>query len=189
MKTPGPLTNLQLLLLTWRVIGGWRAIYSGKDFWAAAVVTVLCTRLWYATPWWADVISVTPSLLGFTLSGFAIFLSFGSDDFKTAISSSDELKSPYVSTSAAFMAFVFFQVLALLYAMCAKALAFDPGPCLSKTHIQNLTPAGDALGFLLFVYSLMLALRAALRIFRLSRWLNWYSVVQAERGKAGPPKD
>jgi hypothetical protein len=181
MTTPGPLTNLQLLLLTWRVIGGWRSILGGKDFWASVVVTGLCTRLWFSTPWWADVLSVTPSLLGFTLSGFAIFLSFGSDDFKTAISSKDELKSPYVSTSAAFMAFVFFQTASLLYALCAKALAFDPGPLLGKGYIQNLTPVGDALGFLLFVYSLMLALRAALRIFRLSRWLNWYSVVQSQR--------
>lgn len=187
MSKPRPLTNIELLLMTWKVIGGWRAIYRGKDFWLSFVITVICARLWLNTEWWADVLSVTPSLLGFTLSGFAIFLSFGSDDFKSAISSTDELKSPYVSTSAAFMAFVFFQTACLFYALCAKALAFDPGPGLAALGIHYITPVGDGFGFLLFVYSIMLSLRAALRIFRLSRWLHWYSV--ALQRKSDPSRD
>jgi hypothetical protein len=106
--------------MAWRITGGWRSTFRSGDFWITLGVTVLCFNFWRNDIWWDQVISVLPNLLGFTLGGFAIFLGFGSESFKTMLSDEDELKSPYVSVSAAFLMFVAFQVLALLYALVAK---------------------------------------------------------------------
>jgi len=122
-------------------------------------------------------VSVLPNLLGFTLGGFAIFLGFGSDEFKGAIATADERTSPYLSVSSAFMLFVSFQLAALLWAVVAVALFSLTTPEFLlplSSSIQIAAKVGGGVGYFLFCYSLALILRAAVRIFRLSRWYNTY---------------
>lgn len=189
-------TNIQLLSMAWGITGGWRAASLSGDFWISLTVTVLCFNFWYSGVWWDQVISVLPNLLGFTLGGFAIFLGFGSESFKTMLSNEDELKSPYVSVSAAFLIFVAFQVLALLYALVAKGTHFDLSPIAAKFEISlapwmlaleklilKIEPFSSAVGYFLFVYSLVFALRASMRIFRLSRWYHHLIVLEEKEAE------
>jgi len=145
----------------------------------ALIVWLVTAPYWLQNRWWDQVTSVLPNILGFTLGGFAIFLGFGSDEFKKLLVGRDHLQgSPYLSVSSAFLLFVSFQLLAILYALCAGALRIPPPEFLAP--YPELLKWGryltDGVGYFLFVYSLSLALRAALRIFRLSRWYNDFLV-------------
>jgi hypothetical protein len=184
------MTTVDVLRFAWQSSGGWRAVLQSFDFRTAVVVWALASPFWLGTKWPDQVIAVLPNLLGFTLGGFAIFLGFGSDEFKGAIATADESTSPYLSVSAAFMLFVSVQVAALLWAIVAVALYSFPTPALLLPWVSWIDAAskvGGGVGYFLLCYSLALVLRAAVRIFRLSRWYNTYlSAVQrkSERPQA-----
>lgn len=170
-------TNLQLFCLVWQINGGVRALLKSGTFWLTFVLWVICAPVWTEPKWWEQPMSILPNLLGFTLGGFAIFLGFGSDSFKLLISDKDEKKAPYLSVSSAFLLFVFVQVFSLLYSLASYALwqptpAWFPWPALIKT----LTPFFWGIGYFGFLYSISLSLRAAIRIFRISRWYNSFLV-------------
>lgn len=186
-------SNSGLIRLAWRITGGWFASFRTADFYLSLIITALCFNFWRTDAWWDQVISVLPNLLGFTLGGFAIFLGFGSESFKTMLADNDEMRSPYISVSAAFLVFVAFQVAALLYAFVAKAVHFDMAVMAAKLkytippYIQaiepfllGVEPFASALGYFLFIYSILFSLRASLRIFRLSRWYHQLIVLEAE---------
>ncbi|HZT55823.1 MAG TPA: hypothetical protein VFA35_06330, partial [Burkholderiaceae bacterium] len=176
MSRPSPLRTLGVLAFVWGMGGGLKGALRSFDFWLALVVWLLSIGLW-TTPKWTDtVISVLPNLLGFTLGGYTVFLGFGSDSFKGAITAESERDSVYLSVSSAFMLFVGVQLFALLYALVAASLYFTTPNCLLSFSVElgHAAKAGGAIGYFIFCYSIALALRAAVRIFRLSRWYNTY---------------
>jgi hypothetical protein len=180
-----------VLAFAWASSGGWRATLRSFEFRLALIVWILATPFWLGTKWPDQIISVLPNLLGFTLGGFAIFLGFGSDEFKGAISTPDERSSPYLSVSAAFMLFVSFQVAALLWAIVASAMFAWPIPVALhpwETWVQYCAKVGGGIGYFLFCYSMALILRAAVRIFRLSRWYNTYLNTGRRSGNAEEPR-
>lgn len=180
------LTNLEVIRLVWRIFGGAKELVRGGDFWLAGLIWVLCYRVWSNPGWWDQPISVLPNLLGFTLGGFAIFLGFGSESFKEVISSKNPVKSPYLSVSAAFVVFVMTQCIALLWALVANALCF-PVPLALKPFAGALavgTSISWAIGYFLFIFGIVLAIRASLRIFRLSRWYNDFLIAEVENREA-----
>ena len=174
-------TNAKALHVAWKIAKGWKGLVFSLDFLLALIVWLLTSPYWLNNPWWDQVVSVMPNILGFTLGGFAIFLGFGSDDFKKILVGDDHLKdSPYLSVSSAFLLFVSFQLAAILYALCAGALRIPPPDFLAphKELLKWGRHITDGTGYLLFIYSLTLSLRAALRIFRLSRWYNDFLVTE-----------
>jgi hypothetical protein len=179
----GPLTNLQLIRLAWRIVGGWAGIFKSGHFWVAVFLWLLCIPTWTNPKWWEMSISVLPSLLGFTLGGFAIFLGFGSDSFKEMITSEHEDKAQYLSVSAVFLTFVGVQVAGLLWAI-ACAATWQPIPSSLKS-VESVLQGGQlvcwGIGYLLFLYGIVLSFHAALRIFRLSRWYNSFIVETVEQ--------
>ena len=185
------LTNWEVIRLAWRIFGGAKELVRGADFWLTGLIWALCYRVWSNPQWWEQPISVLPNLLGFTLGGFAIFLGFGSESFKEVISRKDPLKSPYLSVSAAFVVFVMAQCIALLWALVARALSFPVPPALNP--IADLLAIGTAiswaLGYFLFILGIVLAIRASLRIFRLSRWYNDYLIAEMEAREAAAEQD
>lgn len=174
-------TDLQIAKLAWENMGGMRQLLKSFDFRLAIVATLLCWPAWITCGWWEGPISVVPSLLGFTLGGFAIFLGFGSDQFKELIASEDEAKSEYLSVSSAFLFIVATQVLALLYAIISQAL-WIPTPRLLGFLIPALPYLNSAawmIGYFLYIFGVILSLRAAIRIFRVSRWYNSFLVANS----------
>ncbi len=116
------------------------------------------------------------------MGGFAIFLGFGSDQFKELIAREDETKSEYLSVSSTFLFIVAVQVVGLLYALICKSL-WVPTPALLK-HVSPilpyLNPIAWFVGYFLYVLGIVLSLRAAIRIFRVSRWYNSFLVANSE---------
>lgn len=174
-------TDLEIVKLAWENMGGTAALWKSFDFRFALVVSLMCWPAWLEPNWWEATISVLPSLLGFTLGGFAIFLGFGSDQFKELIAQEDETKSEYLSVSSAFLFIVAIQVVGLLYAIICKS-AWIPTPALLKhiTILPYLNPIAWFVGYYLYVFGIVLSLRAAIRIFRVSRWYNSFLVANSE---------
>lgn len=171
-------TDLEIAKLAWQNMGGLSALLDSFDFRFALGISLLCWPAWLESGWWENTISVLPSLLGFTLGGFAIFLGFGSDQFKELIAQENEAKSEYLSVSSAFLFIVSVQVIGLLYAIICEAL-YVPGPdwLVPLTSVlSKLNPLAWFVGFFLYVFGIVLSLRAAIRIFRVSRWYNSFLV-------------
>ncbi len=162
--------------------GGWRAFYTSIYLHISLILLALTGPLWLSLNnfWWNDVLSVLPNLLGFTLGGFAIFISFGNDDFKAFISGTDPdengKKSPFMGVCATFLHFVLVQFLALFTAIVCKAVwawsQFLPCIPIIETFITPLRMIGWAFCYWLFLYGLMLIAAAALAIFRLATWYD-----------------
>jgi hypothetical protein len=166
-----PLGTLGILNAAWRSTGGVKEKIKGFDFWLAVIVVILCYPTWSAPDWPAQVTSVLPNVLGFTLGGFAVFLGFGSDSFRTLLAQSNP------SSNSAFMYFVVIQIVAIMYALIATAMykVITPKFFLTQAQLfQILNFIGAGIGYFLFVYSLATSFRAALRIYRLSRWYSEY---------------
>ena len=170
-------TNVELIILSWKIAERWKGVFKSFDFYVAITVCSLSFHFWLYGKWWEQVIGVVPNVLGFTLGGFAIFLGFGSEAFKRMLAAgSDVDASPYISVSASFLYFTLLQVAALLIAFVANAMHFETPKILIgyKPFIRVIDVVGSGFGYFVFIYSIVLALRAALRIFRLSRWYAFF---------------
>lgn len=167
MKRPAFLNQThrtrELWRKAWTDFGGWQGMLTSPYFWLAVILTAGCYRLWLDEGWWNISISVVPSLLGFSIGGFAIFLAFGDERFRMLISGPDGSGrlSPFLSVCVQFSHFVVVQAVALLYALIAQAIA--PLKC---EPVNNLI---GAIGVMSLFYSLTLALAAFASLLKLAR--------------------
>lgn len=164
----------------WTAYGGWGAWVRSPFLWLSVALLVPTYNFWFTKPWWDQVISVLPNLLGFTLGGFAVFLSLGDEKFKSVISGADPAEngapSPYLAICASFLHFVLVQGVALLFAIVVKATSFDATVEFAGiTHpFQATRFIADAFGYWLFIYGLSLACAAALGIFQVAHLFDEY---------------
>lgn len=173
------------IALYWNAYGGWAAFIRSPYLYISIFLLLLTYHYWSTGEWWDQVLTVLPSVLGFTLGGFAVFLGFGDSDFKAAIAGQDEGEeepSPYMSVCATFLHFILVQVVALIFAVCAKSLHFPTPDFLLPVQsvIMSVGIFFYALGYWLFLYGLCIAAAAALGIFTISGWYdNYQSVLRA----------
>jgi hypothetical protein len=119
------------------------------------------------------VISVLPNLLGFTLGGFAMFLGFGNDRFKSEVAKADPAdpigRSIFVRLCATFVHFILLQVIALLWALTTKAWYFPaPLPEPAQLWLPWLNLLGGAIGYGLFLYACTSVVAATMHVFRIA---------------------
>lgn len=164
-----------LFLRYWEAYGGFSALLFSPYLHVAAVLTGFLWPAWAANHWWETTFQVVPSILGFTLAGFTIWLGFGDEKFRRLLTKRRIGKnaSPYIGVSAGFVHFIVVQLLAVVAALIGAATDFP----LSATNpfrpmMTMLAPIGHFLGYLLFVYSLMTALAATLGVFRTADWFE-----------------
>ena len=171
-----------ILSVYWLAYGGWRAVFASPFFGLSVVLLLLTARYWYADTWWEQTLSVMPNLLGFTLGGFAVFLGFGDEKFKSLIAGEDGgtpgESSPYMEVCSAFLHFVLIQVLSLIAAVIAKATNFYPGDCLA--WLVEVRWIGYLLGYWFFLYGSCLAAAAAIAIFRVAFWFDQYQTANKD---------
>lgn len=189
----------------------WRAYGGAKDFRRspyvhfALLTTLVLTPSWVSRGWWDTVTSVLPNVLGFTLGGYAILISFGDEKFKAILTAteSDALEkdhsenattTAFLGVSAAFLHFIVVQIGALLVALIAKAGNSVEIAHLSTLHnhpswrssVTAVEYVGSAVGYFLFVYALCTALAASMYIFRMS---SWFEAFQASEEKKRREED
>lgn len=166
----------------WKLYGGAKAIASSLYFFVSIVITLLCFYIWMKPGWWETVISAVPTMLGFTLAGLAVFLGMDSKFSSVIAGGTDDEPSPFLSMIAAFVHFVIIQVVALAYALLAKATFFviDGMPPFYYQISGVGRYAAWFFGFLLFIYAIFSMLAATFAIFTASRWFDEFMSSQSE---------
>lgn len=158
----------------WQAYGGIAALVRSFYLHATVVITVISANAWLTSGWWDQVTSILPNVLGFTLGGFAIFISFGDEKFRQLLAEPDEEDednpTAYVKLCSTFVHFILVQILALLFAIVAKATCFpwSSAPELFKTALPWLNGMAGFVGYGLFIYSLTSALAATMHVFRIA---------------------
>lgn len=164
-----------LLRSYWTIYGGSKALLKSPYLHISIVLTGLSWQTWYLKSWWDLPISILPNLIGFTLGGYAILLTFGDLRFIDVIrgKKAGESASPYMELNSAFLHFLFLQFSALLIALIVSTSDI-------RSIVHNITPRESTIwfdtllvllsftnffGFLIFYYSILAGLAAALAIF------------------------
>jgi len=161
----------------WTAYGGWWSLLKSRYFVASCVCTILIGKWAIAAEWWETALSVIPSILGFSLGGYAMLFAFGSESFQHLMAKAKtEGHSVMVVTSATFVHFILVQCLTIIVALFAKANC-----SICKPNIIGLVFA--CTGSFLMCYSIALAVAATMRIFRLSRMLALQLEIEARRAQ------
>jgi hypothetical protein len=153
--------------------GGLGGLLKSPYVHLAILLTMLTFDLWLSNGWSHVVLSVMPPILGFSVGGFALFVSFGGDaKFIKKLSGDREGgKSPYLSVTSTFMHFILVQTSSIIYAVV--------GGGLDEYYNKDNLSAINFVGFFMFIYGLILVVAAAFIIFRVSVWHDRYSSAAA----------
>ncbi len=157
----------------WDAYGGCRALYCSPYLHLAILLLFFTTHYWWSQEWWNQVLSIIPNLLGFTLGGFAIFIGFGDEKFRSLLAQTDSTNTKnitvYVSLCSTFVHFIIVQMLALLYAIVIQSIQF---PIILPKNLNCIIFFSSKLfsfiGYGLFLYALTSMLAATMHIFRIA---------------------
>ena len=163
----------------WKVYGGWHALLTSKFLWIALVVSLLSYSVWMKDGWWAVVIEILPSIVGFSLGGFAIFLGLGDAKFRGVFLGEEGSghPSPFMSACAAFTHFLILQFTALLLALFLSSrplgaiyslLNWEPEECIAWVT-EGLKLFFWWFCYFLFIYSILAAIGAVLRVYDVAK--------------------
>lgn len=163
----------------WQAYGGLGALVRSVYLHAALLVLLPVTfHTWSEPLWWNDVLSALPNLLGFSLAGFAIFIGFGDERFRTLLAEPEENPTRptiYVSLCATFVHFILVQIIALIYAVIAKSWWFY---ATWMEPVRELLPwmnsIAGGVGYALFLYALTSVLAATMHVFRITSMYEAY---------------
>lgn len=152
-------------LIYWKAYGGFGSFIRSPYLHFAAAFTAVAWPLWHGTgaptAWYEIPLSVLPNVLGFTLGGYAILLSFGDESFRKLISGEDPdgSPSPFMILNETFIHFILVQVISIFLALLGKAWGTGCGFL-----------AGIGFGF--FVYSVTTAAAAAMAVLNVADWFD-----------------
>lgn len=159
-----PLTSFQLY---WVAYGGWSALFCSLYLWLSIMFAIIACYANYDVPkkWaWADAASsIVPSILGFSLGGYAMLVGFGDEKFLNALRCKDEDEkfSPYMKVNASFLHFIFIQFLCIIFSSIAKML-----------HLEDML-FFYFIGTTIFFYALFTIISTSLSILNLADWFDF----------------
>ncbi|MEN7433742.1 hypothetical protein VA599_23640 [Chromobacterium sp. TRC.1.1.SA] len=155
--------------------GGVCAIFMTLHFWISVVMLLLTMQYWMRHEWWGQVLNTIPTLLGFSIGGFAIFISLGDHDFKKALC--HELESAAEGTPTTFKTITtqiclasLSQALAMLVAILANAILADCKPYLNQYFVF----AFNMVGYWVFLYSVCFLVDVIVTIFNIAEMNEKY---------------
>lgn len=107
----------------WMLYGLFRAIIRSSYFWMALFINIIMYPSWIKLEWWEMPRTILPSMLGFTLGGYAILLAFGDERFRSILTGSqgDGKPSPFLIVNATFVHFIFVQIVAIIFSIILDA--------------------------------------------------------------------
>ncbi len=156
--------------------GGWSEVFISPFFILAFLLSLLNYQLWQKE--WIDLSqTLIPSMLGFSLGTYAILFSLISVKLKRALKEVRNVRgiSYLHEMNATFFHFIFVQVLCVMISFMHSGtglyavlkLVFGPSEFLGDAFWWGRTFSG-LLGTILVFYSLLLAVAAALIVYRLA---------------------
>ncbi|MBF0192496.1 MAG: hypothetical protein HQL99_15360 [Magnetococcales bacterium] len=152
----------------WKNYGGISAVLLSPYFHAAIIFTGALYPIWIAPGWHEIVKTVMPSMVSFSLGGFAIWLALGDQHFRSIICGCEDEneQSIYMAVNSSFLHFIILQILSILVAIFAESWLPDKAP---MTLAAN---AFSFLGFLVFSYALLSGVASAMAIYRVASWYD-----------------
>jgi len=187
----------------WKVYGGASGVVFSPYFWASILLSLVCLPICLEPKWWEIPKNILPSLIGYSIAGFSLWLSFGSDSFKKAFASKKRNgHSYYLGVTTTFFHFVLVQIIALLLAIIAEAkplLAMSRcWPVVPTSWIpvfRHIWPYATRIGWFLsfwcFLYSLLLCLAALLALYKVTKIYDaviGQTQVRPNRSLGGTPR-
>lgn len=161
----------------WIAYGGCKELIRSPYLQISILISFLCYGIWTRPNWWTLVLSIIPSILGYTIGGFAITTSVAITTVLKLLSAARKydqspLRSPLMKLGAAFVHFVLVQVIALMLAMISSS-AFSLPPLLLPDFFASTTVRLIVwwLGFTTAVYAVMCSLATVEWIFRMLKWI------------------
>ena len=168
----------KMLASYWHSYGGLKALLLSPYVHFSGIFLILNQEWRTGLDWINDSLSVIPSILGFSLGAFAVFLAFADQKFVALLTSGAGAKtsktSAYLKISSLFVHFMVVQVLALLFAVALRAQ--DAALLLAGKSTFLLVVSG--MGFFLFIYSILTAAATSLSLMRLAVLYNKFRTVQ-----------
>lgn len=178
----------ELLVRYWKSYGGWPAILFSPYFHFSVLLGLSTFPYGFPenAPWWDLPLTVLPSLVGFSLGGYAIFLAFGDEKFKRLIAGQDEdgEPSPYLTINTTFLHFIMVQVVGLILAVAAKSTDVRPNGDIVDIAVYVF----GVVSYIGFVYALFLALATTVALYRLV-WLHDRHLAASHEGTEAGRKE
>jgi len=149
--------------------GGWKALFLSSYFLSSFVLTALCAPLWLMQQdgsflWPQYPIAIMPSLLSFSIGGFAIFLALSNGRMLDAAREDGVDDSLYMSVCSVFFNAIIFQISSILLALILLAL--------SKIGPHLLLKIYSMIGYFVFLYSIISVLAIAVSLLQLAQLIN-----------------
>ena len=102
----------------YQAYGGFSDFVASPFLHLAVLLSLICAPLLVTEEWVGFVISISPSLLGFTLAGYTIFISSLSPELTVALTrAKDGAYSVYRKINVTFFHFIFVQVVSIIFAI------------------------------------------------------------------------
>ncbi|MBI5843309.1 MAG: hypothetical protein HZB23_01420 [Deltaproteobacteria bacterium] len=143
----------------WRFYGGVQSFISSTYLHLSIILGVIFHPPWNKDAIWYNVsLAILPNMIGFTLGGYAILFAFGDKEFfKLFKADKDDNNgpSPYLQLHGTFIHFIVIQIISLLFALLSMTISIQDGLI-------------SWIGFILLIYSILLALAAVFAILRLA---------------------
>lgn len=184
----------QLIKKSFTAFGGWKGILSSRYLFLSGLFTLLMFPYWIQDNSWELPIQIMPSIIGFTLAGFAILLAFGDTEFLKKLSyRENENHSPFYKFSSTFLIFIIVQTVTLILSILTKSW-FEKS---MQNKVMSLTSNYSwlaecyfitkllfhTLTFFIFNYSLLLVIAAGVEIFRIVSWLEDYHTIEHNKSR------
>jgi len=163
----------------WSAYGGLKALVRSPYLHLALLILLITAPYWLSSPWWTQPLSIIPNLLGFSLGGLAMLLSFGNAEFQKFITEKGEESNSdptaFIEVSASFVHFMLLQLGSLLSATIFNALDFYlQWPACIRPVVSCATAIFSGLGYLLFLYSITAMVAAVFAVFRMTSWFEMF---------------
>ena len=151
------------LNIYWHSYGGALSLLSSPYLWFTFGISLayILSNPYSTKDWREFALSMMPSILGFTLGGFALLIGVGDEKFRSAIrgAGADGSVSPFMVASGALVHFILLQILCIFGAVLDRMFGW-----------QSITI--DFFGTWLFLYALFSAAAAVLALLNLANWYD-----------------
>lgn len=162
----------------WCAYGGIKALALSPYFHLSLLFLALSVSWRNGFGWVNDALSVVPSILGFSIGAFAIFLALADEKFVNVLTMKNlgpatSKTSAHLKISALFIHFMIIQVLAILIALSSRSIE-------NLEQMNLLAKFVSGTGYFFFIYSIFTAVAVSLNLLRLALLFNKFKVSQDE---------
>lgn len=106
----------------WQSYGGFKALLKSPFLWLSLLMTIISYEFFLDKKWLDIPISMLPSLLGFNLASYSVWLAFGNHKLNKILSKlkEDQVHSRYMEVNSSFIHFILAQILCLIFVVLLR---------------------------------------------------------------------